>query len=169
MLQSTADVVSDGKVISFNYTLRTEDGEVLDTSEPGEPLAYLHGAENIVPGLEEQLTGHKSGDSFDATVKPEDGYGVRDPEGLRPIPREAFPEDAELEAGMELVLEDDEGNLTPIWIVDIRDEVVIIDTNHPLADITLCFSIEIVGIRSATASELEHGHPHDEHDGHGPH
>ncbi len=169
MLQSTADVVSDGKVISFNYTLRTEDGEVLDASDAGEPLAYLHGAENIVPGLEEQLTGRKRGDAFEAKVKPEDGYGVRDPNGLRPIPREAFPEDAELEAGMELVVEDDEGNLTPIWIVDIREDMVIIDTNHPLADITLCFSIEIVDIRLATTSEIEHGHPHDENDGHGPH
>jgi len=169
MLQSTADVVSDGKVISFNYTLRTEDGELLDASEPGAPLAYLHGAENIVPGLEEQLTGHAPGDSFEVKVSPENGYGTRDPQGLRPIPREAFPEDAQLEAGMELVIEDDEGELTPIWIVDIREDVVIIDTNHPLADITLCFSIELVGIRAATASELEHGHPHDEDDGHGPH
>jgi FKBP-type peptidyl-prolyl cis-trans isomerase SlyD len=160
MLESTADVVSDGKVVIFNYTLRTDEGELLDASEPGSPLAYLHGAENIVPGLEAQMSGRKAGDAFDAVVAPEDGYGLREDPGLRAIPREAFPPEAELEPGMELVIEDDEGNLTPIWILELRDEVVIIDTNHPLADQTLHFSIEIVGIRDATASEVEHGHPH---------
>ncbi len=167
MLQSSADVVSDGKVISFNYTLRTEEGELLDASEPGEPLAYLHGAENIVPGLEDQLSGHRSGDSFAVKVSPEDGYGKRSEPGLRPIPRDAFPEGAELEEGMELVVEDNEGNERPIWIVDLRDDVVIIDENHPLADVTLCFDVEIVDVRDATTSEIEHGHPHDEDDGHG--
>ncbi|HGG56333.1 MAG TPA: peptidylprolyl isomerase, partial [Nannocystis exedens] len=135
MLQSSADVVSDGKVISFTYTLRTEGGELLDASEPGEPLAYLHGAENIVPGLEEQLSGHRSGDSFAVKVNPEDGYGRRNEAGLRPIPREAFPEGAELVEGMELVVEDNEGNERSIWIVDLREDVVIIDENHPLADV----------------------------------
>lgn len=160
MLTSTADVVSDGKVVIFTYTLRTDEGELLDESEPGDPMAYLHGADNIVPGLEEHMNGKAMGARFDAIVQPTEGYGVRDDSAVRVIPREAFPEDAELEPGMELVIEDDEGDLTPIWIAEIRDDVVIVDLNHPLADQVLCFSVEILAIRDATPEELEHGHPH---------
>lgn len=160
MLQGSSEVVRDGKVVIFNYTLRNEEGEVLDASEPGDPMAYLHGAENIVPGLEEQMGGRVVGDRFTAIVPPELGYGVREEPGLRALPRAAFPDDAELVAGMELALEDDEGDVMPIWIADIREDAVIVDINHPLADQTLHFAIEIVGIRDASESEIEHGHPH---------
>ncbi|MCB9701021.1 MAG: peptidylprolyl isomerase [Myxococcales bacterium] len=161
MLESTADVViRDGKVVIFNYVLRSDEGEVLDESEADDPMAYLHGADNIVPGLESQMSGRRVGDRFDAIVPPSEGYGVRDESAIRVIPREAFPEDADLAPGMELVVEDDEGDLTPIWIAELRDDVVIVDLNHPLADQTLCFTVEIIGIRDATESEIEHGHPH---------
>lgn len=160
MLQASSEVVRDGKVVIFNYTLRNDEGEVLDASEPGDPMAYLHGAENIVPGLEEKMGGRGIGDRFEAVVPPELGYGLREEPGLRALPRAAFPDEVDLVAGMELALEDDEGDIVPIWIADVREDAVIVDINHPLADQTLHFAIEIVAIRDASESELEHGHPH---------
>ena len=160
MLQGSSEVVRDGKVVIFNYTLRNEEGEVLDASEPGDPMAYLHGAENIVPGLEEKMGGRVVGDRFEAIVPPELGYGLREEPGLRALPRAAFPDEVDLVAGMELALEDDEGDIVPIWIADVREDAVIVDINHPLADQTLHFAIEIVAIRDASESEIEHGHPH---------
>ncbi|HRI06840.1 MAG TPA: peptidylprolyl isomerase [Nannocystaceae bacterium] len=154
------DSVRDGKVVLFNYTLRNDEGEVLDASDPGEPMAYLHGADNIVPGLESEMSGKSIGARFDVVVPPELGYGRREEPGLRAIPRDAFGDDMELAEGMELILEDDEGDLMPIWIAEVHADAVIVDVNHPLADETLHFAVEIVGIRDATESELEHGHPH---------
>jgi FKBP-type peptidyl-prolyl cis-trans isomerase SlyD len=155
------DMVRDGKVVVFNYTLRNDEGEVLDASEPGEPMAYLHGADNIVPGLEQEMAGKLLGAAFNVIVPPELGYGRREEPGLREIPREAFGEDSsELAAGMELLLEDDDGDLMPIWIAEVHPDKVIIDVNHPLADETLHFAVEILEIRDATESEIEHGHPH---------
>jgi FKBP-type peptidyl-prolyl cis-trans isomerase SlyD len=154
-------MVRDGKVVVFNYTLRNDEGEVLDASEPGEPMAYLHGADNIVPGLEQEMAGKLLGAAFNVIVPPELGYGRREEPGLREIPREAFGEDSsELAAGMELLLEDDDGDLMPIWIAEVHPDKVIIDVNHPLADETLHFAVEILEIRDATESEIEHGHPH---------
>jgi len=154
-------MVRDGKVVVFNYTLRNDEGEVLDASEPGEPMAYLHGADNIVPGLEQEMAGKLLGAAFSVIVPPELGYGRREEPGLREIPRDAFGEDsAELAEGMELLLEDDDGDLMPIWIAEVHADKVIIDINHPLADETLHFAVEILEIRDATESEIEHGHPH---------
>lgn len=152
--------VQDGKVVAIHFTMTDEQGEVLDTTEEDGPMPYLHGAENIVAGLEAALAGKKVGDKFTVTVPPEEGYGLHD--GLPPqeVPRSEFPEDAELEPGMEFVAEAEDGSETPVWIFDVEGDTVLVDHNHPLADETLVFSVEVVSVRDATREEIEHGHPH---------
>jgi len=160
--------IADGMVVTVHYTLKNEEGDLLDTSEGDEPLTYLHGAENIVPGLEKELTGHGTGDKLQAKVPPGDGYGERSGPEPQAIPRARFPEDAELEAGMQILATGQSGETYPLWIVGVDDDNVLIDHNHPLAGVTLCFDVEVVEVRSATEEELQHGHPHGP-DGHHHH
>ena len=152
--------VEDGKVVTFHYTLKNEEGEVLDTSSEGEPMDYLHGAGNIVPGLEKTMAGCAAGDHFEVTVAPEEAYGERQGQGPIAVPRSSFPEDAPVQAGMTFVSEMPDGRKFPIWIVEVREEDVLVDGNHPLAGVTLVFDVNVVGKRDASAEEKEHGHPH---------
>lgn len=161
--------ITTGKVVFFHYTLTDADGEVIDSSEGMEPMPYLHGAENIVPGLERQMEGRLVGDRFTAVVPPEEGYGEVEGPGPQTIPRDAFPEDAELEEGMQFAAQDEEGNEMPLWVVSVEDDVVIVDQNHPLAGVTLHFQVEIVDMRDATEVEIAHGHPHGTHVDFGEH
>lgn len=160
--------VKADKVISVHYTLTNEQGNVLDTSRDEDPLPYLHGHGNIVPGLEAGLEGQKVGYRGDISVTPEQGYGDRNGVDPQSVPRDAFPPDFELEEGMQFVVENDEGEHIPVWCVGTADDHVLLDSNHPLAGENLHFNVEIIAIRDATAEELEHGHPHglngDEHD-----
>ncbi|TPV93427.1 MAG: peptidylprolyl isomerase [Myxococcales bacterium FL481] len=151
--------VSDSKVVSISYTLRNGAGEVLDTSTADDPLLYLHGAENIVPGLEHALAGREVGSTLSVTVVPDDGYGERSDDPPQKIPREVF-EEADVEVGASILAEDDEGNQTVLWVVEIQDEAVLVDENHPLAGETLHFDVEVLAVRDATEDELEQGHPH---------
>lgn len=162
------DTVSSGKVVLFHYTLTNDAGEILDRSEANQPMPYLHGADNIVPGLEKQMEGRKIGETFRAVVAPEDGYGVFNPKGVKMVSRREFPPKAPLQPGMQLYMESEDGHSTPFWIKEIKGQHVVIDLNHPLAGVTLNFSIEIAGIRDANDEEIAHGHPHGP-DGHGHH
>lgn len=130
-------------------------------------LPYLHGAENIVPGLEAALLGRSVGDSLEVEVAAADGYGERASKPFK-IPRNQFPPDVELEPGMDFVIENDQGEQRVHWVMELDDTAVLVDGNHPLAGIDLFFSVEIVGIRDATEVELDHGHPHGP-DGQGHH
>lgn len=150
--------VSSGKVVSLRYTLTDTEGTVLDQSGD-EPMDYLHGEGNIVPGLERELEGRAVGDKFRAVVSPEDGYGERDGESQQ-IPRSAFPDGAELEVGMQVVAETPEGDAFPLWVVGTSATHVELDPNHPLAGETLTFDVEVLGVRQATEEEMEHGHVH---------
>jgi FKBP-type peptidyl-prolyl cis-trans isomerase SlyD len=152
--------ITDGKVVQFHYTLADPDGNVLDTSDGSEPLAYLHGADNIVTGLEKQLAGRKVGDAFDAVVPPAEGYGERQGPGAQAVPRSAFPDEIELMPGMHFLAADDDGNETPLWVVGIQDDNIFVDVNHPLAGVELRFKVEIASIRDASDEEKAHGHPH---------
>ena len=160
--------IGEGMIVTINYALRNDSGDVLDTSAGGEPLSYLHGAGNIVPGLERELSGKNVGDKVKAVVAPEEGYGERTGPGPQPIPRSQFPDDAELEEGMQILARGPSGQSFVLWVVGIDGENVFVDHNHPLAGETLHFDVEVVGVRSATAEELEHQHPHgaDGHQGH---
>ena len=162
------DTIAAGKVVALHYTLRDDSGVLIDGSAGSEPLSYLHGAENLVPGLETALEGHKVGDKLSVTVLPQDGYGMREGAGPQPFPRDAFPEDVELEEGMPFCVENDEGEEIELWISRVEDDKVFVDVNHPLAGMTLCFDVEVVSIRDATVEEQIHGHPHDP-GGHEPH
>lgn len=155
-----ANKVQKGVVVGIEYVLRLDDGEILDETTAGEPLLYLHGAENIVPGLEQALDGMAMNDQKDVTVAPEGGYGIHDPEDVDDVPRSMFPEDVELEAGLMISLQDDAGNIFDATIIDLNDEDVTLDFNHPLAGETLHFAVTIVDLRPATPEELAHGHPH---------
>jgi FKBP-type peptidyl-prolyl cis-trans isomerase SlyD len=154
------EVIANNKVVGFHYTLSNDKGEQLETSKDGEPMTYLHGAENIVPGLESQMTGHGVGDTFDAEVAAKDGYGERDPSAAQAVPRSSFPADMEIDVGAQFTAEAPDGSVMPVWITAVDDKVVHIDRNHPLAGETLRFAIEITSIRDATKEEVAHGHPH---------
>lgn len=151
--------IADKKVAFIHYTLTDDEGEEIDSSRDGDPMPYLHGCHNIVPGLERELEGKSVGDRVRAVVAPEDGYGPSSGEAAQAVPREAF-EGMEPEPGMPLMLEDDDGDQFPMWVVEVSEEAVVLSPDHPLAGVTLHFEVEIVEIRDATAVELEHGHAH---------
>jgi len=161
-------LIADGQVVIMQYTLRADDGEVLDASTADEPMAYLHGADNIVPGLEKALEGKSIGYKGKIVVAPEDGYGEREDEEPDAIPRKAFPPDMEIEAGMTFMAEGPNNEHAPIWVIAVEGDKVIVDSQHPLAGKTLHFEVEVIGIRAASADEMAHGHPHgpDGHDHH---
>jgi FKBP-type peptidyl-prolyl cis-trans isomerase SlyD len=150
------------KVVTLEYVLKNRTGEVLDSSDGGEPLAYLHGAQQIVPGLERALEGLQAGDVRDVVVAAEDGYGEHDPSGVFAVPRSAFPSEMKLTVGDSFLGEDEEGHAVPVRLVEVRDDSVVVDANHPLAGEELHFHVSVREVRDATAEELEHGH------GHGP-
>jgi len=155
--------VANDLVVSIEYTL-TVDGELIDSSEGEGPLDYLHGHANIIPGLEKELTGMSIGDSKKVKVAPAEAYGELDEEAVIEIPRDEFPEDVPLEPGIELEITDDEGDTMFAQIVEIGDDNILLDTNHPLAGKTLHFDVKVTGLREATDVELEHGHVHFGHD-----
>ena len=154
--------IADGHVVALNYTLTLKNGEVVDSSDGQEPLLYLHGAGNIVPGLEAQLTGKAAGDKLTAVVQPADGYGDRDEDQMQRVPRTSFPSDIEIEPGMQFFAHTTDGDEEPIWIAEVDDETVVVDPNHPLAGEVLTFAVEVVSVRAATKEEMTHGHPHGE-------
>jgi FKBP-type peptidyl-prolyl cis-trans isomerase SlyD len=153
------NTVTAGNVIFLAYTLRDDAGEVLDTSDGGEPLLYLHGAKNIVPGLEAALDGQEIGAKLQVAVAPADGYGERNPAANQTVPREAF-KDIPLQVGMQLFAESEEGHPMPFWVAEVGEAEVKVDFNHPLAGQTLNFDVEIIKSRPASAEETAHGHPH---------
>ena len=152
-------IATAGKVVIIHYTLTDDAGEILDSSAGGEALPYLHGGGNIVDGLEEALDGKPIGEKLKVTVPPEKGYGERQDGEPQAVSKDAFPDEMPLEAGMQFMVETDEG-VAPVWIDRVEGDQVFLDGNHPLAGVTLHFEAEIVGVRDATEDEKAHGHPH---------
>ena len=153
--------IADGVVVSLAYTLRLDDGEEIDSAASDDPLVYLHGAQNIIPGLEQALTGLKVGDTRQVSVNPGDAYGDVDPDAFELVPYDAFPADVDLEEGMGLsMVESGTGRQMDAYISELRDDGALLDLNHPLAGETLHFNVEIVGLRRATTDEIAHGHAH---------
>jgi FKBP-type peptidyl-prolyl cis-trans isomerase SlyD len=151
--------ISDRKVVSIHYTLTNNDGDVLDTSRGDEPLAYIHGAGNIIAGLENALAGKRAGDRLNVTVEPEQGYGLHDAAMVQRVPRSAFEGIDTIEPGMQFHAETADG-LHTVMVVDVDEDTVVVDGNHPMAGKTLNFDVEIAGVREATTDELDHGHVH---------
>jgi len=159
------DVVK-GKVVEIAYILRLEDGTVAD--ETGDqPLAYLHGSDEIIDGLHAALEGHDVGEKLKVIVAPADAFGEYDESLIDEVPTSDLPDDAELEVGQEIVAETDDGELVPAFVGAIEKDTVFLDFNHPLAGETLHYELEIVGVREPTAVELERGSvsdPDEEHE-----
>lgn len=151
--------IAENKVVSMHYTLKDENGTVLDSSEGRDPLAYIQGSGQIIPGLENKLTDKVVGDKLNVVVAPEDAYGTRKEELQQVVPKENFRGDEELVAGMTVQVETNEGVAIAV-VSKIEDENVTLDLNHPLADKTLHFDVEVTDVREATKEELEHGHVH---------
>lgn len=152
--------IANGSVVSIDYKLHLGDGVVVDASEQGDPLTYLHGEGQIVPGLERALDGLAVGDSRNVVVPPVDGYGERDPRGLQDVDRKAFPKDVELKTGLELGAMGPDGEVFHFVVHEVKGDTVVIDTNHPLSGKTLHFDVTVREVREATAEERAHGHAH---------
>jgi FKBP-type peptidyl-prolyl cis-trans isomerase SlyD len=153
--------VKDGMVVSLDYTLRLDDGEVIDSSAENEPLEYLHGYGQIIPGLEKALAGLTVGDSKKVVVTAAEAYGEVSMEAFEIVPRSMFPDDMELEEGLALSLRDAETNEPfDAAIAEVREKEVMLDFNHQLAGETLHFEVTIPALRAATEEELAHGHAH---------
>jgi FKBP-type peptidyl-prolyl cis-trans isomerase SlyD len=151
--------IADRTVAYIQYTLTNTTGEVIDASPADQPLPYLHGAGNIVPGLEKALEGRNAGDRFDVVVAPEDGYGPRHPQLIHVVPRAAFQGVDNIEPGMQFETRGGQGPML-VTVTAVDAENVTVDANHPMAGATLHFAIEVVEVREASAEELSHGHVH---------
>lgn len=153
--------IAQNRVVQMHYKLTDEDGNTIDTSEGKEPLAYIQGIGNVIPGLEDALEGKAKGDKLQVTITPEDGYGQRLDEMVQTVAKEGFKSDEgeELVAGMQVQIETNNGPSIAM-VTKIEGEDVILDLNHPLAGVTLNFDIEVVDVRASTEEEIEHGHVH---------
>ncbi len=151
--------VAVNKVVTIHYTLTNDEGKVLDSSEGHEPLAYIHGGGNIIPGLEKALTGRAVGDQFNVSIPPEEGYGKRDEDLVQTVPKNAFQGVDEILPGMQFQAQTPEG-IQLVTVIKVEGDEVTLDGNHPMADLTLNFSVEITSIRDASQEELDHGHVH---------
>ncbi len=150
------------KVVTLNYTLTDNDGNVIDESKDGS-FAYLHGASNIIPGLENALTGKAAGDELSVAVEPAEGYGERDPQKTQAVPRNMVPEDAEVDVGMQFHAQGPNGETMVVTVIGVQDDSIMVDGNHPLAGVALNFAVEIMDVRDASAEEIDHGHVHGPH------
>jgi len=151
--------IEDDKVVGIHYKLTDNDGKVLDTSEDREPLYYLHGYGNIIPGLEDELEGKAINEKFQVKVQPEDGYGEYNKEMVYVIERSKFPDPRNIEIGMSFT-SNAQGQHITLNVVDIQGDNITLDANHPLAGKELNFDVEVIDIRTASKEEIQHGHVH---------
>jgi FKBP-type peptidyl-prolyl cis-trans isomerase SlyD len=153
-----ADRLTNGMVGEIAYVLKV-DGVVIDEVPAESPIEYLHGYENIIPGLETALEGKGAGDKFSLTIQPEDGYGEYDEEDIDEVDLSDFEEFDQLEVGMEIELFDEDGDFYEATIKEIKDDAVVLDFNSPLAGKTLEYDVEVISVRAATEAETEMGLP----------
>jgi FKBP-type peptidyl-prolyl cis-trans isomerase SlyD len=151
--------ISKDKAVTIHYAVKNEAGETLDTSRGRDPLTYLHGGGNIVPGLEKALEGKDAGAKLEVTLPPEEAYGVRDEKNVRNVPLRKLATDGTIAAGAPVRVQTADGVLMA-RVVAVRGDYATVDLNHPLAGMPLAFEVEVVAVRDATAEELAHGHVH---------
>lgn len=152
--------IEQHKVVSIHYkVVDIATGETIDSSEGAEPMTYLHGAQNIIPGLEQALEGKQVGDEFEVTVEAADAYGEFSEERVQKVPLEAFTGVEQVEPGMAFTAQTEQGPVNLI-VTEVEEELVTVDANHPLAGKSLAFSVRVETIRDANEEELEHGHVH---------
>lgn len=153
--------IESNTVATFHYDLADASGQAIESSRAGAPLAVLHGAGNVIPGVEAALAGHGVGDRFSVTVAPEEGYGERREGLIQRVPKKYFRDGGRLRAGDTTVLSSKDGTQRVVTVVKVGQSVIDVDLNHPMAGRTLVFDIEIVSVRAATPEEIEHGHAHE--------
>jgi FKBP-type peptidyl-prolyl cis-trans isomerase SlyD len=151
--------IAQDSVVSIHYTLTNDAGEVLDSSSGGDPLAYLQGHGNLIPGLEGELQGKRAGDKLQVRIAPADAYGEQDESLIQAVPRSAFAGIADIQVGMQFQAQSNHGPRT-VTITKVAGDMVTVDGNHPLAGQHLNFAVEVLGVRAATQEELSHGHVH---------
>ena len=152
--------IKENSAVSFHYTLTDDDGQTLDSSAGKDPLAYLHGAGNIIPGLESALEGKKVGDAMTVSVRAAEGYGEVQKELIQEVPRESFQGVDSIEVGMQVEAQTGQGGNVPVTVTEVTDTIVTVDGNHPLAGKNLTFEVSIEEVRDATEEEQAHGHVH---------
>lgn len=151
--------IGDQKVVTLHYTLTDSEGTVIDKSDDGS-FAYLHGFKNIIPGLENALTGKSAGDELTVSVSPEEGYGVRDESMQQNVPKNMFENSSEISVGTQFHAQGPNGEVLIVTVMEVQEEHVVVDGNHPLAGVDLNFNVKIVDVRDASEEEVEHGHVH---------
>lgn len=154
--------IESNSVVTLHYTLKDNDGNIIDQSDDGSFL-YLHGAMNIIPGLENALTGKAAGDEVSVSVTPEQGYGVKDPARIQDVPKEMFEGNDDIQVGVQFHAEGPDGAAVVVTVIEVKDDVVVIDGNHALAGVDLNFDVKIVDVRAASEEEVSHGHVHGPH------
>ena len=153
-------MIGQNSVVSMHYTLKNDDGEVMDSSAGKEPMVYLHGANNLIPGLEAELTGKTTGASFNASIPPDQAYGEFSDDLVQVISKSMFQGVESIEPGMSFIAQGDGGAQRQVRVTEVDGDNVTIDANHPLAGLTLHFEVEVVDVREGTPQEIEHGHVH---------
>lgn len=151
--------ISQNAVVSIHYTLTGDDGKTIDSSDGGEPLAYLHGNGQLIPGLERELEGKSAGDKLSVKIAPADGYGEYEKDLVQQVPRRALKGVGDLRVGLQLQAQSEHGT-TVVRVTNMVGDMVTLDGNHPLAGQNLNFEVEIAEVREATEEELDHGHVH---------
>jgi len=141
--------IAKNSVVSVHYTLKNDQDQILDSSSGKEPLVYLHGSGSMIPGFEESLEGKAAGDRFKVTVPAEKGYGPRDPRMVQSVPKGEFRADTDIQVGMQFQINTEEGPLV-LTVLEVKDQEIVLDGNHPLAGVTLHFDVEVTDVRSAT-------------------
>lgn len=151
--------ITKEKVVAIHYTLKNNTGEVIDSSEGKDPLYYLHGFGNLIPGMEEGLEGKSQGDKLELKISPEKGYGQRDDRAVQQVPKSAFG-GADVRVGMQFQASGEEGHPIVVSVTAVDGDSVTVDANHPLAGVELNFKVEVMDVRDASSEELAHGHVH---------
>ena len=151
--------ISADRVVTIHYTLKDDKGAVLDSSAGGDPLAYIQGHGNLVSGLEKALDGKQKGHTLAVAVPPEGGYGKRDSTLVKRVPKRSLQGSGDIKKGMQFQARTDDG-MRLFTVTAVLGDMVSLDGNHPLADQTLHFDVQVIDVRAASGEELEHGHVH---------
>ena len=151
--------IENNHVVEIDYTLKGDNGEVIDSSKDVGPLSFIQGKNNIIPGLESEIAGKKIGDDFNVTIQPEHAYGERNSALIQVVPKSEFGENAEkVQVGDQFQVQNENGQPMVVAVAEVKDNEVVLDANHPMAGVTLHFDVKIVSVRDATKEELNKGH-----------
>lgn len=157
--------IEQNSVVTLHYTLKDNDGKIIDQSDD-DSFLYLHGAMNIIPGLEKALVGKSAGDELSVKISPEEGYGLKEDSRVQEVPKDMFDNADEIKVGVQFHAQGPDGAAIVVTVTEVKDDAVVVDGNHALAGMELNFDVKVVDVRAATEEEIEHGHVHGPHSHH---